>query len=72
LNDKGDLFSIERLGQLLRETSAAEPLEMVRLITDAVDAFTGASPRTDDVTALALRWRPAATAAERPMLWPDA
>ncbi len=41
VNDKGDLFSIERLSQLLREANAAEPREMVRVIKDAVDAFTG-------------------------------
>jgi sigma-B regulation protein RsbU (phosphoserine phosphatase) len=72
LNDKGDLFSIERLSQLLRESNAAEPLEMVRVIKDAVDAFTGCAPRTDDVTALALRWRPVTTAAERSIAWASA
>jgi sigma-B regulation protein RsbU (phosphoserine phosphatase) len=65
VNRKGDLFSIERMGQLLRQANAAEPREMVRIIKDAVDAFTGGAPRTDDLTALALRWRPAGTAAER-------
>jgi phosphoserine phosphatase RsbU/P len=72
LNDKGDLFSIERLGQLLREANAAEPREMVRVIKDAVDAFTGCAPRADDVTALALRWRPSETSAERPIVWAGA
>jgi phosphoserine phosphatase RsbU/P len=72
LNDKGDLFSIERLSRLLREANAAEPLEMVRVIKDAVDAFTGSAPRADDVTALALRWQPAETAAERPIKWAGA
>jgi phosphoserine phosphatase RsbU/P len=65
VNRKGDLFSIERIGQLLRQANAAEPREMVRIIKDAVDAFTGGAPKTDDLTALALRWRPAGTAAER-------
>ena len=65
VNRKGDLFSIERMGQLLRQANAAEPREMVRIIKDAVDAFTGGAPKTDDLTALALRWRPAGTAAER-------
>jgi sigma-B regulation protein RsbU (phosphoserine phosphatase) len=69
LNDNGDLFSIERLSGLLREANAAEPLEMVRVIKDAVDAFTGSAPRTDDVTALALRWQPVDIAAERPIAW---
>jgi phosphoserine phosphatase RsbU/P len=69
LNDRGDLFSIERLSGLLRGANAAEPLEMVRVIKEAVDAFTGSAPRTDDVTALALRWQPAEIAAERPIAW---
>jgi sigma-B regulation protein RsbU (phosphoserine phosphatase) len=72
VNDKGDMFSIERVSQLLREVNAAEPREMVRVIKDAVDAFTGCAPRTDDVTALALRWRPAETTAERPIVWAGA
>jgi phosphoserine phosphatase RsbU/P len=72
LNDKGDLFSIERLGQLLREANEAEPREMVRVVLDAVDAFTGCVPRTDDVTVLALRWRPAETSADRPIVWAGA
>ena len=67
MNDKGDLFSMERLDQLLHMSHAAEPLEMVRVVKEAVDAFTGTAPRADDVTALALRWRPAGTAAERPV-----
>ena len=62
-NGDGELFSVERVGQLLRQAAAAEPLEMVRIIKDAVDAFTGGASRTDDLTALALRWRPALTTA---------
>ena len=69
LNDKGDLFSIERLSQLLRTSHAAEPSEMVGVIKDAVDAFTGSAPRADDVTALALRWQPVEAAAEQPVAW---
>ena len=58
LNEKGDLFSIERLNQELRAASGEEPVEIVRLIKNAVDTFTGTAPKADDVTALALRWRP--------------
>jgi len=59
LNEKGDLFSIERLNQLLSDTHGADPVEIIRVIKNAVDAFSGSAPRADDVTALALRWRPA-------------
>lgn len=65
MNDKGDLFSVARLDRLLRVSHAAEPLEMVRVVKKAVDAFTGTAPRADDVTALALRWRPHEAAADR-------
>jgi sigma-B regulation protein RsbU (phosphoserine phosphatase) len=68
VNGEGELFSIERMGQLLRQANAAEPREMVRIVKDAVDAFAGNASRTDDLTALALRWRPAETAAERSMV----
>jgi phosphoserine phosphatase RsbU/P len=69
LNDRGDLFSIERLSQLLGEAAVAEPLELVRIIKDAVDTFTGTAPRADDVTALALRWQPAETPAGETIVW---
>jgi len=58
LNEKGDLFSIERLNRELSAANGAEPIEIVRVIKNAVDTFTGAAPKADDVTALALRWRP--------------
>jgi sigma-B regulation protein RsbU (phosphoserine phosphatase) len=59
LNEKGDLFSIARLNKELSAANGEEPVEIVRVIKNAVDAFTGAAPKADDVTALALRWRPA-------------
>lgn len=69
LNDKGDLFSIERLSELLREANSADPREMVRVIKEAVDTFTGTAPQADDVTALALRWQPASVAAAEAVQW---
>ncbi len=67
MNDKGEFFSMDRLSELLRKSHAAEPQEIVRAIKHAVDVFAADVPRADDVTALALRWRPAETAAERPL-----
>jgi hypothetical protein len=55
-----------------KRANAAEPLEMVRVVKDAVDAFTGSAPRADDVAALALRWQPAEAAAARPIEWAGA
>ena len=59
LNENGDLFSIERLNRELSAANGADPVEIVGLVKSAVDAFTGSAPKADDVTALALRWRPA-------------
>jgi phosphoserine phosphatase RsbU/P len=58
LNEKGELFSIERLNQELITANAEDPIEIVRVVKNAVDVFTGTAPKADDVTALALRWRP--------------
>ena len=65
LNEKGDLFSIERLNQELTVANGQDPVEIVRVIKSAVDAFTGTAPKADDVTALALRWRPVEQNAEK-------
>jgi sigma-B regulation protein RsbU (phosphoserine phosphatase) len=66
LNEKGDLFSIERLNQELSAANGEDPIEIVRVVKNAVDTFTGTAPKADDVTALALRWRPAEQNAEKP------
>lgn len=58
LNEEGELFSIERLNRELNCAVGASPTEIVQLIWNAVDAFTGSAPKADDVTALALRWAP--------------
>jgi phosphoserine phosphatase RsbU/P len=65
LNEKGDLFSIERLNKELSNTDGADPVEIVRIVKNAVDVFTGTAPKADDVTALALRWWPAGQNAEK-------
>lgn len=66
LNESGDLFSIARLNQELCAANGEAPIEIVRLVKQAVDTFTGAVPKADDVTALALRWRPAEQNVEMP------
>jgi len=65
LNEDGDLFSIERLTQVLQAACHAEPVALVEAVKDAVDAFAGAAPKADDITALALRWLPVGAIAER-------
>jgi phosphoserine phosphatase RsbU/P len=58
LNENRELFSIERLNRELSSAGGADPIEIVGLIRSAVDTFTGSAPKADDVTALALSWRP--------------
>jgi sigma-B regulation protein RsbU (phosphoserine phosphatase) len=65
LNEKGDLFSIARLNQELSAAGGEDPIEIVRIVKNAVDAFTGSAPKADDVTALALRWRPSGPNVEK-------
>ncbi len=57
-NAEGAFYTIERLNADLRGAVAASAEDLVRLVTDNVNAFTGSAPKADDVTALALRWDP--------------
>ena len=58
LNESGELFSIGRLNRELDAANGMDPAGIVRLVKNAVDAFTGSAPKADDVTALALQWLP--------------
>ena len=46
LNEDGDLFSMERLTQVLQSVCHAEPVALVETVKDAVDAFAGDQRRT--------------------------
>jgi sigma-B regulation protein RsbU (phosphoserine phosphatase) len=59
MNSEGELYTLERLNADLRGAVGASATELVRKVTDNVNAFTGSAPKADDVTALALRWLPA-------------
>jgi sigma-B regulation protein RsbU (phosphoserine phosphatase) len=58
-NESGMLYSLNRLTAELRAAANRRPVELVRNVAESVQAFTGAAPKADDVTALALRWSPA-------------
>jgi phosphoserine phosphatase RsbU/P len=58
MNADGELYTLERLNSVLRGTGKASAAELVRAVTDHVHEFTGSAPMADDVTALAIRWRP--------------
>jgi phosphoserine phosphatase RsbU/P len=59
MNVDGELYSLERLNADLCGAAGIGAAELVRKVTENVNAFTGSAPKADDVTALALRWRPA-------------
>jgi sigma-B regulation protein RsbU (phosphoserine phosphatase) len=59
MNAAGELYTLERLNADLSGAASTSAEELVRKVADNVNAFTGTAPKADDVTALAMRWRPA-------------
>jgi sigma-B regulation protein RsbU (phosphoserine phosphatase) len=57
-NESGELFTTGRLNRELNAVDGMDPADIVRLVKNAVDNFTGHASKADDVTALALQWRP--------------
>jgi phosphoserine phosphatase RsbU/P len=66
MNTEGALHTLDRLDAVLRGASGSGAGELVRNVVGEVNAFTGSAPKADDVTVLALRWRPCPSAAPRP------
>jgi sigma-B regulation protein RsbU (phosphoserine phosphatase) len=58
-NNSGDLFGEERLELLLHQFADASPTEVCRKIVAAVEEFADEGPQADDLTILAVRYRPA-------------
>jgi sigma-B regulation protein RsbU (phosphoserine phosphatase) len=59
MNSSDELFGDPRLVADLRAARLAAPGTMVQSVKEHIDQFTGAAPKADDVTMLALRWEPA-------------
>jgi serine phosphatase RsbU (regulator of sigma subunit) len=55
MNEAGAFFSEERLENVLRSLAGRAPRAMVEAVADAVRAFAGSAPQSDDIAALALR-----------------
>ncbi len=62
MNAEGELYGIERLDADLADAAGTSAADLVRKVANNVNTFTGSAPKADDVTALAMRWRPARTA----------
>jgi sigma-B regulation protein RsbU (phosphoserine phosphatase) len=58
MNSEGAFYTLDRLNAVLHGVPGFGATELVRKVVEDVNAFTGSAPKADDVTALALRWRP--------------
>jgi sigma-B regulation protein RsbU (phosphoserine phosphatase) len=58
MNAEGAIYTQERLDADLRSAIKAPVMELVQTVTQNVHAFTGSAAQADDITVLALRWRP--------------
>jgi len=61
MNPEGELYSLERLNADLASAADTSAEELVHKVARNVNVFTGTAPKADDVTVLAMRWRPAGT-----------
>jgi sigma-B regulation protein RsbU (phosphoserine phosphatase) len=55
MDDTGNLYSEQRLQQLLRGLDAPEAESLVHAVVEEVKRYAGAAPQHDDVTVLAIR-----------------
>jgi sigma-B regulation protein RsbU (phosphoserine phosphatase) len=62
MNSVGELYTLDRLNAELNASIAASASELVESVIKSVHSFAGAAPKADDLTILALRWRPAGAA----------
>ena len=53
----GTLYSDQRLATLLSQADGAPPEQLIRSVVDSVKQYCGETPQSDDITALALRYR---------------
>jgi sigma-B regulation protein RsbU (phosphoserine phosphatase) len=56
-NEREELFGDERLAKALRSAAGGTARDIVRSVLDEVRAFAGSAPPSDDIAALACRWR---------------
>jgi sigma-B regulation protein RsbU (phosphoserine phosphatase) len=62
MNAEGAFYTQQRLDADFCFAKKAPITELVKKISQNVQSFTGAAPKADDVTILALRWDPIGTA----------
>lgn len=56
--DRDDnLYSDERLKELLRDRTSSDTKEIIRYVCRDVEKFTGETPQSDDITMLAVKFK---------------
>jgi sigma-B regulation protein RsbU (phosphoserine phosphatase) len=58
MNEDGAFYTLERLNADLRASAGMPVTKLVQTVTENVHVFAGSAPQADDITALAMRWRP--------------
>ena len=58
MNGAGDQFGDDRLLETIKESRQGSAADILRHVQDAVQAFVGATPQSDDITLLVLKKRP--------------
>jgi phosphoserine phosphatase RsbU/P len=58
MNVNHEFYTAARLEEKLRSVRGAAPDEIIGRVKEDVDRFTGAADKADDVTMLAVRWKP--------------
>jgi len=56
MNPNGELFADQRLRGVLTAVNGAAPTDLIHATLDAVHAWAGSAPQSDDITILASRW----------------
>jgi sigma-B regulation protein RsbU (phosphoserine phosphatase) len=55
ISETGELFGKERLLGLIRAHRGANPADLIEIICQAVQTFSGSMPQKDDITLVCLR-----------------
>jgi sigma-B regulation protein RsbU (phosphoserine phosphatase) len=58
LDPNGEFFTTDRLLELLAKTSPGPAAGIARAVYEAVKAFAGSAPQSDDITVMAVRYTP--------------
>lgn len=55
-NDEGELFSIERLREVLEQNASRGMADVIGTVVSSVETFVGSAPQSDDLTLMSIRF----------------